>query len=542
MDDSGDIEIEFYPKSPLPLLKTSQSWNPSFSAIAMQRQDSCALPHHQQQGQENVSAFKNYRHFNVTFAPEANSDVSPDLRTLAGHNMMGESSECKPLGNATNNKRSSDSDMYIPDYSRARGPWKKRFSPPGPDMPSKSLDRGSSNPPSLLRSTTSCSVFNTCSGLLPLLRQATSAALLQQAGRIPPVLQFHPSTTIGESLIAEALLTTPHQVGVFAKKGLSSASSFQPHPEMILTPAEALLSLKSSKEPPSVVTNQPDLTPGTFHRATPYATLLRQDSSQASLASCERIVRKNREGVFDLLHASSSTPQISSPGQGLHTMFPFSARSRGSIRGPPRRPYFSPIPTNQKRQTKNLSPTIDLEVSAKTQPKPQSDSIVGAGRPVLKLRTRSKKTNSRNISVSQKKDAESSNRAKLGTIITKRSLFKGVPISDRSCKCGSTHCLKLYCECFHGAMFCDPARCRCKSCKNTEAHNSVREPKGARVEAILSILSRRPRAFVHGGRKAVADREGCRCQRSGCLKKYCECVAGGRKCSDACVCTDCQNC
>ena len=91
-------------------------------------------------------------------------------------------------------------------------------------------------------------------------------------------------------------------------------------------------------------------------------------------------------------------------------------------------------------------------------------------------------------------------------------LFFDVPTTDRQCKCGGTKCLKLYCECFHRGMFCNPSICHCTQCKNTEKFNSTNQPQGPRVAAILALLSKKPRAFS-GGRNA--NTTGCRCKKSG---------------------------
>jgi hypothetical protein len=37
-------------------------------------------------------------------------------------------------------------------------------------------------------------------------------------------------------------------------------------------------------------------------------------------------------------------------------------------------------------------------------------------------------------------------------------------------------------------------------------------------------------------------KRGCRCKRSKCLKKYCECFHAGARCNpDICQCDDCRN-
>ena len=109
---------------------------------------------------------------------------------------------------------------------------------------------------------------------------------------------------------------------------------------------------------------------------------------------------------------------------------------------------------------------------------------------------------------------------------------KGGP---KTCNCKRSKCLKMYCECFAASGFCLPG-CSCLGCKNTEenAHQVDRARQG--------ILMKDPAAFDDKVNKEEGHKKGCRCKRSKCLKKYCECYNAGVKCNPAiCQCVDCCN-
>lgn len=101
----------------------------------------------------------------------------------------------------------------------------------------------------------------------------------------------------------------------------------------------------------------------------------------------------------------------------------------------------------------------------------------------------------------------------------------------RGCNCKRSQCLKLYCDCFANGSLCK--NCNCLDCHNSEEYEE--EVKVARE--IVSFKN--PVAFskrMDGGKKVA-----CNCERSGCLKKYCECFKEGKKCNKECNCANCKN-
>jgi hypothetical protein len=117
-------------------------------------------------------------------------------------------------------------------------------------------------------------------------------------------------------------------------------------------------------------------------------------------------------------------------------------------------------------------------------------------------------------------------------------------VTTMGCTCKKTKCLKLYCQCFAVKIYC-AGNCRCLVC-----HNTVKFDK-ERKDAIRNILSRNPSAFDTKFKrtlpnKTIPDRMlshklGCKCRKSACMKKYCECYAGNVKCSASCRCVGCKN-
>jgi hypothetical protein len=156
--------------------------------------------------------------------------------------------------------------------------------------------------------------------------------------------------------------------------------------------------------------------------------------------------------------------------------------------------------------------------------------------------------------------------------------FHREEVTTMGCTCKKTKCLKLYCQCFAVKIYCG-SNCRCLTCSNNPIHESERQ------DAIRGILSRNPSAFdtkfqklqkasmlkvsaagrlggggggvgtntagVGGGglglfsdiphARTISHKLGCKCRKSACMKKYCECYAGNVKCSSNCRCVGCKN-
>lgn len=102
---------------------------------------------------------------------------------------------------------------------------------------------------------------------------------------------------------------------------------------------------------------------------------------------------------------------------------------------------------------------------------------------------------------------------------------------NRCCSCKKSFCLKLYCDCLKKSEYC--TNCSCITCLNQEKYSKIRET------SINHIRNKRKHAFEDNSSKV--NIVGCRCNKSNCVKNYCECYINGAKCSSGCKCNNCLN-
>ena len=115
--------------------------------------------------------------------------------------------------------------------------------------------------------------------------------------------------------------------------------------------------------------------------------------------------------------------------------------------------------------------------------------------------------------------------------------------SKTHCNCSRSQCLKLYCECLSKGNLCNSG-CRCLNCLNNQRSLAYRD-NILRTMKTKNIKGEKNHEEVgigeENGAESKAKGEGCRCKRSMCKKKYCECFINGLKCTKFCRCQGCKN-
>ena len=106
--------------------------------------------------------------------------------------------------------------------------------------------------------------------------------------------------------------------------------------------------------------------------------------------------------------------------------------------------------------------------------------------------------------------------------------------SSQKCNCMKSKCLKLYCECFAAGRYCEG--CNCKDCHNDKSF----EPERSNI--MNKMKNKKDNAFLPKITEDKQHLKGCKCSKSNCRKKYCECFQNKIECSINCRCIGCKNC
>ncbi|CAA0821351.1 Protein tesmin/TSO1-like CXC 2 [Striga hermonthica] len=125
----------------------------------------------------------------------------------------------------------------------------------------------------------------------------------------------------------------------------------------------------------------------------------------------------------------------------------------------------------------------------------------------------------------------------------------------KRCNCKKSKCLKLYCDCFAAGIYCAEP-CACQDCFNTPEHEATvietrqkiesRDPLAFAPRVVQRVTIQPPSIHREDGTpftpSSARHKRGCKCKKSMCLKKYCECYQQAKVgCSDGCRCEGCQN-
>lgn len=413
-----------------------------------------------------------------------------------------------------------------------RGPLKKRSPKLSPSMQSK--NSSTSTPataatftPLALRTQPNSSGFlsaGSISSTSSFSRRQLPASILKN-GPNDTSYQLPVNRNLNNELMLQSMLATPTTVSSTGGRlpfSNSSLLSSNPRHASTSTPLPFSFSKRRKLSYP-VVTNVSKINP-TFP-SFPNTPNTGESRGQGTPSASNHGIPNQTSGTTNIFSEPSPSINI------LRITHPFGDYPRVTVRRSRDQLISSPLATPTKQ---NVRPDSHLLVNraktkgAKNGEETKSKSADGKlprnllFSPIVRRKSASFDANKSERPPAEKSiDKKRKPRIKNESTVTKDSndrnlppnLFQNVPITKRPCKCKKSKCLKLYCECFHNATFCDPDLCHCKDCMNNEAHNSTDQPRGPRVLAMMAIMARRPDVFNEGGRRVNA-KGCCGCQKS----------------------------
>ena len=164
----------------------------------------------------------------------------------------------------------------------------------------------------------------------------------------------------------------------------------------------------------------------------------------------------------------------------------------------------------------------------------QKEEIEGNGRP-MKRGSREKNIKIKRI---EKKLPNDRNRIPI------------LKVQKYACSCKKSNCKKEYCICFKNKLSCN-FRCSCCECDNSDKKIERQRILRTDVFPISTMITRvgnsyktissHPVLTISKADEVKPTSKGCKCKKSNCQKKYCDCFSSNEKCSIHCNCDFCYN-